>query len=185
MTSHAKYVVTGDNVVKQTTMGFRGLGIVDLEFLGYDWALQWSRINETDDDLTYSFEVSTGTKSRDGNELQVEAHIGLELKGTRSVNVRKHTSIFYYQKVYHFRNVMWQVEDDDKNAKIKYTTDFDVAADEILAHPTELRGEGEITTDPVKNRLRRSDYHITRDDALEEEVKLKYLEYLQQKAEGS
>ncbi|KAE8412685.1 hypothetical protein BDV36DRAFT_287681 [Aspergillus pseudocaelatus] len=104
----------------------------DLHFLGYDWILEWSQQNETDDDVIEEISVPIGAMTENRIEEKDALLASLDLKDLKLgiggeekyfsekeiggittegqlVTVRAHSNTFHYQKRYNFRSRLWAV----------------------------------------------------------------------------
>ncbi|KAE8159277.1 hypothetical protein BDV40DRAFT_314760 [Aspergillus tamarii] len=188
--SRASYKVKGGNIVKQTRTSPRSMSpwaiiIVncDLHFLGYDWILEWSQQNQTADDVIWEINVPIGDAllaSLDLKDLRLE--IGGEEKyfsekeisgittERRSVTVKAHTNTFYYQKRYNFLSRLWPFVYAEAKlwvAGLSGTTKpstiytpFSMMADEFLAVPDKLEGEGKVPTVEAAKLFKMGDYPL-------------------------
>ncbi|KAE8343487.1 hypothetical protein BDV24DRAFT_149734 [Aspergillus arachidicola] len=180
--SRASYKVKGDTIVKQTLTRPRSMSpwaiievYCDLHFLGYDWILEGSQLNQTDHDVIREVNVPIGCllSSLDLKDLSLrvgeeqkdfsEREIGAIASERRSVTVKAHRNIFHYQKRYNFLSRLWPfVYADDRLwvAALPGTTKpstahtaFSVMADEFLVVPGKLVGEGKVTTVEAAKRI--------------------------------
>lgn len=74
--SHASFKVRGHNVLKSIARPFG-----EIRLLGYDWILQWSHQNPSENSFTRKSEVSIGLKSLKGEENSWNTSFGIQLEG--------------------------------------------------------------------------------------------------------
>ncbi|KAE8140138.1 hypothetical protein BDV38DRAFT_241061 [Aspergillus pseudotamarii] len=198
--SRASYKVKGGSIVKQTRTSPRSMSpwaIIevncDLHFLGYDWILEWSQRNETDDDVVKESNVPIGVMTENRIEQKDALLASLDLKDLRLgiggeekyfseeeigditterrwVTVKAHSNIFYYQKRYNFlsqlwpfvyaENKLWVAALPGSTKPSTIDTPFSVMADEFLAVPDKLEGEGKVTTVEAAKLFRMGDYPL-------------------------
>ncbi|KAB8217734.1 hypothetical protein BDV33DRAFT_232583 [Aspergillus novoparasiticus] len=154
--SRASYKVKVDTIVKQTLTRPRSMSpwaiievYCDLHFLGYDWILEGSQLNQTDHDVIREINVPIGatTENRiEEKDALLEREIGAIASERRSVTVKAHSNIFHYQKRYNFLSRLWVAVLPGTTKPSTADTAFSVMADEFLVVPDKLVGEGKVTT---------------------------------------
>lgn len=108
--------------------------IKELQFVGWEWVLIYSHVNESNDPVTYEEEVTSKHTFKSGASNDLEWKLGVEFHGvsvsgggashtfteeeiskgtkqTHKFNVPAKSALYVYQKRYSFNSVVWFILD--------------------------------------------------------------------------
>jgi len=179
------YDRSADTIVKQTRStlysdpGDQALyKIIDLHFLGFEWIQLASWENDTDQTDTYEHSYSTQFTIRTGQEVNNQWNFGGDFKGlslgvggstttiteqevtttksyTVTVNVGPTSAVYFYQKRYYFKPVvwfkldawgkLWTVGNWERAGVAALSGNVEIDANEYLTRPAALSGSGTLS----------------------------------------
>lgn len=155
--------------------------IKDTYLLGYSWNEIWSFENKSDNDYTRVVTTTTCSRVKNGTEFDTNFKVSAGFNGLglslnteygqesktfsesettktettqENYSVKPHSSVFLYQKVYHFRTdiwfrldsfaKMWTVGNYKQPGVALVSSDVDIQANNFREYPESLTGKGDL-----------------------------------------
>ncbi|KAK8024400.1 hypothetical protein PG993_012466 [Apiospora rasikravindrae] len=162
--------------------------IVDTHYLGYEWVKNWSYANESDNPYKKKITTTAGLRVKKGEEFFQSLKVTAEYKGLsvsgkaeaelshksfteqetnsetkieEEFEVKANTSVYLYQKIYHFRTDIWFKLDAwnnvytvgrwERDGVAVCSAEVSIGANEFIQTKNELHGKGKLEPETVPN----------------------------------